>query len=229
MAIHAVLFDLYGTLAPGGTAELRDEVSREVARELGVDAVAFSEAVGETFRERTIGSTGSLEETLALLAERLGGSPDAAAVSRAADLRLEMTRALLDATWALDVLDELRARGLPLGLVSDCSSETSLVWPTTALSTRFDAHAFSCAHGIKKPDARLYRVVTGRLGVDPASCLYVGDGGSSELAGATELGMRAVWLDHPGNQGGTHGVFWPGERAGELHEILGLLSPAEAR
>ncbi|BDZ47961.1 hypothetical protein GCM10025867_02020 [Frondihabitans sucicola] len=229
MAIAAVLFDLYGTLAPGGTKELRDAVSREVAADLDVDVDRFAEAVRESFPGRTLGQTGSLDETLRTLAADLGGAPDSVAVGRAVERRVEMTRSLIDSTWALDVLDELRHRGLPLGLVSDCSVETALVWDTTALSARFDAHAFSCEHGVKKPDPRLYRVVTQALGVDPAECLYVGDGGSSELPGAAALGMRAVWLDHPGNQGGTNGVSWDGETIGELGGILPLLAPATTR
>lgn len=229
MAIAAVLFDLYGTLAPGGTKTLRDENSRVVAAELGIDADAFSEAVRVSFRARTLGELGSLEETLRVLAEPLGGTPDAAALTRAAERRVDMTRSLIDSTWALDVLDELRHRGLPLGLVSDCSAETAVVWDSTALSARFDARAFSCEHGFKKPDPRLYLMVTDALGVDPADCLYVGDGGSTELPGATALGMRAVQLDHPGNEGGTSGVQWDGEAISELHEILSFLSPAPTR
>lgn len=229
MAIAAVLFDLYGTLAPGGTKVIRDENSRLVARELGVDAQAFSEAVRVTFAERTLGETGTLAETLEALARRLGADPDQAAVARAVDKRLEMTRSLIDSTWALDVLDELRRRSLPLGLVSDCSAETPLVWDTTALSARFGARAFSCEYGFKKPDPRLYRLVTDALGVDPADCLYIGDGGSTELPGAQALGMRAVQLDHEGNQGGTSGVTWEGESIAELGEILPLLAPAAAR
>jgi len=229
MAIAAVLFDLYGTLAPGGTKALRDLNSCEVAAELGLDADEFSEAIRVTFQARTLGALGSLDDTIRHLAQQLGVSPDAAAIERAVERRVEMTRLLIDSTWALDVLDELRGRGLPLGLVSDCSAETAIVWGSTALSARFDAHAFSCEHGVKKPDARLYEVVTTALGVDPRECLYVGDGGSTELPGATALGMRAVWLDHPGNEGGTSGVEWEGESVGELGEILHLLTPAATR
>ena len=76
--------------------------------------------------------------------------------------------------------------------------------------------AFSAVHGIKKPAAELYRVATDALGVAPEQCVYVGDGGSTELPGAAELGMRAVWLDHPGNQGGAADPDWSGESIAEL-------------
>ncbi|MGA1811354.1 HAD family hydrolase [Frondihabitans sp. 4ASC-45] len=223
MEYSAVLFDLFGTLAPGGTRELRDNVSLEVARDLGVDPDAFATAIGETFRARTLGQLGTLEETLATLASRLGGSPSADDLTRAAGRRTEMTAGLLADTWALDVLDELRARGYSLGLVSDCSIETALIWPESALAERFDVAAFSAVHGIKKPAAELYRVATDALGVAPEQCVYVGDGGSTELPGAADLGMRAVWLNHPGNQGGAADPEWSGETVTELAEILAIL------
>lgn len=223
MGYSAVLFDLYGTLAPGGTRAMRDAVSLRVADDLGVDAAAFSDLVRDTFRDRTLGRLGSLTDTLATLAGRLGGSPDRDALERAASRRLAMTASLIEQTWALEVLDELRNRGYRLALVSDCSIETADVWPSTALAARFDTAAFSAAHGVKKPDARLYSAATKALGVAPEDCLYVGDGGSTELPGAAALGMRTIWLDHPGNEGGAADPRWTGERIGELHELLELL------
>ncbi|ROQ39801.1 putative hydrolase of the HAD superfamily [Frondihabitans sp. PhB188] len=225
MGYSAVLFDLYGTLAPGGTRATRDAVSLQVADDLGVDPTAFCDLVRDTFLDRTLGRLGSLEETLRTLAGRLGGSPDDAAVERAVGRRLGMTASLLEQTWALEVLDELRDRGYALALVSDCSVETAVVWPTTALAERFQTAAFSSVHGVKKPDARLYRAATDVLGVEPEECVYVGDGGSTELPGAAALGMRAIWLDHPGNDGGAADPGWSGEAIHELRELLGLLRP----
>ena len=55
-----------------------------------------------------------------------------------------------------------------------------------------DAASFSCVTGIRKPDAAAYLMATDRLRVAPEDCVYVGDGGSHELAGARTLGMQAV-------------------------------------
>ena len=135
--------------------------------------------------ERFVGSMGSLVETLRLLARRCGGEPTADALELAAARRLELTSELLDAdAGTLAALDDLRAAGLRLGLVSDSSVEVPTVWPDCPLARRFDATAFSCLLGLRKPAREMYLSVTRRLGVTPAQCLYVGDGDSRELAAA---------------------------------------------
>ncbi len=188
----AILFDLWGTLvAPG--IERRDAVSRLVARDLGVEPAAFIAAVPAMHAERFVGATGALVETLRALARRCGAEPDDDALECAAARRLAMTRELLVADdETLAVLDALRQRGLVLGLVTDSSIETPTVWPGSALAERFAATAFSCLEGLRKPRPEIYLACTGRLGVAPAACLYVGDGDSHELSGAVALGMTAL-------------------------------------
>jgi putative hydrolase of the HAD superfamily len=61
---------------------------------------------------------------------------------------------------------------------------------------------FSSELGIKKPDPEIYLKACQLLGVEPQRCLYVGDGGSHELSGASELGMDALLLDVPGEEFG---------------------------
>jgi len=191
----AVVFDLWGTLVPGIPPSVRDAVSHEMAADLGVDPAAFAAAYGDSYRERFLGTTGTLEETITLLAARCGGSPAAPAVLRAATRRLDLTRSLLtsDAT-TLSVLDELVARGLLLALVSDSSVETPELWPGSPLARRIPVTAFSCVVGARKPDPALYLHAVRRLGVLAQECVYVGDGGGGELTGAASLGMRAVRL-----------------------------------
>ena len=43
-----------------------------------------------------------------------------------------------------------------------------------------------------KPDPAIFRLSMDALGASPDECLYVGDGGSDELAAARALGMRAI-------------------------------------
>ena len=56
--------------------------------------------------------------------------------------------------------------------------------------------------------------------MSPAECLYVGDGGSTELQGATVAGMRAVQI-RPGD---TFVYPWDGEVITSLREVPGLLA-----
>jgi putative hydrolase of the HAD superfamily len=79
-----------------------------------------------------------------------------------------------------------------------------------------------------KPDPALYLAACRRLGLDPADCLYVGDGGSQELTGAQRAGLTAVRLAAPDLAG--HMVFnadrgWAGPVLASLTEVLDLLDP----
>ena len=67
-------------------------------------------------------------------------------------------------------------------------------WPRSPLRPCFDAAIFSCDVGAAKPDAGIYLAACETLGVAPAECLFVGDGGSDELRGAAALGMVPVQM-----------------------------------
>ena len=91
----------------------------------------------------------------------------------------------------------------------------------------------------------MYAETCDRLGIDPTACLYVGDGGSHELSGATAAGMTAVrlaaadlaghlafdvdreWVGHESNRSPTCSTTCsrrapdrrPGRRSGTCHRI----------
>jgi len=94
-----------------------------------------------------------------------------------------------------------------------------------------DARIYSVEVGRCKPDATMYLAACWELGVTPEECLYVGDGGSRELTGATEAGMTAVRLAAPDLA--DHLVFdpdvaWCGPRISSLAEVVDLLDAVPA-
>lgn len=95
---------------------------------------------------------------------------------------------------ALDTMAALRARGMRVGVLSDCTVELAETWEGLPLAPLVDAVVLSCQVGRRKPDPELFRLVAGRLGAAADECLYVGDGGSNELSGARAQGMTAVML-----------------------------------
>jgi putative hydrolase of the HAD superfamily len=121
----------------------------------------------------------------------------------------------------------VRERGLAVGVVSDCSAELPAYFPELPIAPLVDTAAFSFVLGFRKPDPRIFTACCTALGVAPQECLYVGDGGSDELAGATAVGMHAVHLDVPGED---HGVVygrhlsWDGARISALPQLLDLLN-----
>jgi putative hydrolase of the HAD superfamily len=91
-------------------------------------------------------------------------------------------------------LKTLCEMGYRLGLISNCGEDEAKPWPESPLAPLFDTALFSCEVKLKKPDRRIYELCAQRLGVEPAQCLYVGNGGSDELAGARRAGMTPVLL-----------------------------------
>jgi putative hydrolase of the HAD superfamily len=183
-----VIFDLFHTLVDGADDE-PDRAVGETARTVGVPPAELVAAYHATWRDRLV--RWDVEETVRVLARRLGGTPTDEQVARAGALRRSLARRLLDTVSAgtLDVLDMLRDDGHPMALVSNATSDTAEAWLQSRLARLFDVAVFSCEVGFAKPDPVIYRVAAERLGADPTECVFVGDGADGELAGAAAVGM----------------------------------------
>ena len=93
----------------------------------------------------------------------------------------------------LKALHGIRALGLKVGLISNCASEEVAAWPHSQLAPLFDVVDFSCETHHMKPEPEAYLLACRRLEVSPTQAVFVGDGGSDELAGAVRVGMVPVW------------------------------------
>lgn len=223
----AVVFDFYGTLTPGRTAEAQRNARRAQAMALGVDPDAYDAELTATVDERFRGAGGDVVGSLRWVTARLGLDVAPTYLDRGAALRLENERTFGEPRpEAVDVLRAISARGLPIGLVSDCSAELPVYFGDLPVAPFVQAPVFSFVTGSRKPEPDNYLHCCAALGVAPQDCLYVGDGGSDELAGAREVGMRAVHLDvfedTAGVVYGRHST-WDGERITELRQVLDLL------
>ena len=96
----------------------------------------------------------------------------------------------------LPMLRALKARGMKIGLITNCFLEEAEYIRQSELFSLFDAAMLSCVEGLAKPDEAIFHRCMAGLGVAPNEYLYVGDGGSRELETAQSLGMQAaqaVW------------------------------------
>jgi putative hydrolase of the HAD superfamily len=191
--MKAIVFDYFGTLTDPSTESLRHNTFIATAGALGVPAEQFWLGMSSSFPQRVQGHFGGTRETLLEIARRCGHNPVAAQLDDAVRVQHEGA-ALMQRPRpaALAVLESLRAKGLRLGLISDCSSELCELWPRNPFSALIEAPVFSWRERCRKPDQRLYLAAASRLGVHPSQCLYVGDGGSREHQGATLAGMHPV-------------------------------------
>jgi putative hydrolase of the HAD superfamily len=227
MPFAAVIFDFFGTLTPSTPEHIWHEHTSRSAAPLGVDVTAWRQTLNDSYAERATGSLGNLTATFRELARRNGIVPDDRALAAACAARLAAQRELfVFRPDALAVLAEVRARGLGVGVLSDCTTELAEAWSQLPVADLVDARVLSCEAGRRKPDPELFAMIASRLGVAPRQCLYIGDGGGRELTGASGCGMRAVMLradDWSVNVAHTREDDWPGPSVPSLSAVLSLL------
>jgi putative hydrolase of the HAD superfamily len=215
----AFLFDLFHTLT--GDEPSWSELP-STSGFLGIDGDLWNRLLEESSPDRLCGRERDPFRILRSLADQARpGIPDER-VRQAVGLRTErFRRGLLGVPAAnVAVLRRLRAEGLALGLVSNADVMEAAAFGDCPLAGAFDAVTFSCDAGCAKPDRRIYGRTLQALGVEPEEAVFVGDGGSSELRGARELGLATVLMT------GVIRGMWP-ERIGALrtwadHEIASL-------
>ena len=193
MRYRAVVFDLFGTLIKGFTRRDYDQVNASMAEAVGVPFPEFWQLVGDTYRGKCLGHYASFEDNVRDICSRFGLEVDAGQITQAARYHYEfMADALVPEQEVLEALRMLKVRGLEYGLISDCGPEVPLLWGESPLARLIDVPVFSCEERVSKPNIGIYQVAAHRLLVQPAECIYVGDGSSDELKGAAVAGMIPI-------------------------------------
>jgi len=199
-ALKAVLFDVDFTLAKPGPELMPEGYVRCGARHgLTLDAARYEPARDSALAAlKRHPELDHDEEIWIAFTERIvrgmGGD-----VETAHDVALELT-----SRWALHenfelyedvlpVLEELRAVGLKLGLVSNSARDVREFARHHALE--IDAGISSFHHGKTKPHGSIFRAVLDLLDVEPHEAAMVGDTLEDDIEGARALGMQAVLVD----------------------------------
>ena len=201
-ALEAVVFDVDFTLAKPGP-DLGPEGYRTLGKRFGLDLVpsrydqARRDAIATLERHPELDHD---EEVWVLFTERIivgmGGAGDTYACA------LEMTRAWERAEHfelyedALPVLDELRRRGLKLGLLSNTGRDLDEFVAHHGIEV--DTILTSRVHGKTKPHETIFRAMLDRLGVDAGCAVMVGDDPQDDVGGARAIGMQAWLVDREG-------------------------------
>jgi HAD superfamily hydrolase (TIGR01662 family) len=102
---------------------------------------------------------------------------------------------------ALEVLASLKPR-YRLGVISNTvgsgDAELADVLERAGMRVLIDALVTSRDFGTAKPDPAIYAEGARRLGVPLAETCMVGDRLDTDVAGALNAGIPAIWLKHPG-------------------------------
>lgn len=92
----------------------------------------------------------------------------------------------------LGALRDLKRQGFVLGVLSNTHRLEVRSWPQSPIPALVDAARFSYEIGAMKPHPDSYQSILDALGVSAGEAAFVGDGGSSELAGAKSYGFALV-------------------------------------
>ena len=227
--VQAVIFDLYNTLMYEPDFE---GCFPALAETIGVSLADY-----RRHRQATVGdaTTGRLP-TAVTRSRAILASLGIADIDGLSELLTAVER---DWRWGqvqnypatFPTLQTLRDRGIQIGLVSDCTELMGRqILVRQQLLPLLDATALSYEVGHAKPAAPIYLAATDALGVGPADCLFVGDGGSNEIAGARALGMRTVRIDQIGAEGRKHHPVPADHTIVSLDELFELpeLNPTSA-
>jgi putative hydrolase of the HAD superfamily len=135
----------------------------------------------------------TLRQALSHIATKAGSDVDDVTVDRLCDERIRTKAGPFEQVehQILMLIDYLRSRNLRLGVISNCLAEDVAGWARCSLASRFDCAVFSFDVGLAKPDPAIYIEATRRLQVDASQTWFIGDGGSDELTGAMQAGLRA--------------------------------------
>jgi len=91
------------------------------------------------------------------------------------------------------VLNELRKKGIKLGIISNGRSLISMrKLKSLGIENYFDVIVISENEGYAFPDKRLAELASNRINVETSKCLYVGDDYSTNILAAQNAGMNVV-------------------------------------
>jgi HAD superfamily hydrolase (TIGR01509 family) len=215
----AVLFDFAGTLlvpepraawiaavcpelpAPAAT-ELADQLDR-AGRPGGPDPVALPPELAAAYASRDVSTDRHRAVYEALLAT---------VVDQDLARRL-YERSTAPEGWApypdaLPVLSQLRARGVPVAVVSNVGFDLRAVFAGHGLAELVTTFVLSCEIGVMKPDWEIFRTALAALDLTPQQALMVGDDPRSDGAAVT-FGIRTLLLPYsqPGDPHGLDAVL----------------------
>jgi putative hydrolase of the HAD superfamily len=91
-------------------------------------------------------------------------------------------------------LEELRAAGWKVAIVTNGSASQAAKLEAAALTELVDACCISEVEGVAKPQAEIFRRAAARCGCALDGAWMVGDNPEADIAGAVALGLRTVWI-----------------------------------
>jgi putative hydrolase of the HAD superfamily len=199
----AVIFDLYGTLVDVHVDESSALVWDKIAGDFfgghaGVSGAALKQSYVELCDlQSTHKDEGFLlDAVFTQLLRRFAGQSGPNAVAEFASIFRRYSIVYLNKKPYTDsLLQQIRASGYKIGLISNTEGLlTRYDLDILQLNAAFDQIILSSFIGLKKPDRKIFAEMLARLDVTAAAAVFVGDDFDSDVLGALDSGIDAVYL-----------------------------------
>jgi len=205
--IRAVLFDAGGTLIHVDG----ERVCRAAGVDFEAEAFRSAEAAAVVAVRRFVVERPDSRDAervpyyMTRLLEGLGFSDAAACGEAVRRVAAEHGRANLwshAAEDAVETLSGLASRGYRMGVISNADGRVRALLENAGLAPFLEFVVDSAEVGLEKPDPRIFHAATGRLGLPPEACAYVGDIYEIDVLGAERAGLAAILVgDGPAPEG----------------------------
>jgi putative hydrolase of the HAD superfamily len=121
----------------------------------------------------------------------------------------------------LEVLQELKRRGLKLGVISNFDSRVYSVLESLGIREFFDAIVLSSETGFSKPDREIFEAAIRALDLLPSEILLVGDSPHDDVEAGMRAGLSAVLIDRHARHTSKHHL----RRISSLKDVVSQLTP----
>jgi putative hydrolase of the HAD superfamily len=101
------------------------------------------------------------------------------------------------------VLQQLKERGLELGIISNFDSRLFGVLRGLGLADVFDTVTISSLAHAAKPAPRIFQLALERHAADPGEAIHIGDSVRDDVEGARRAGLHGVLVDRDGGHTGS--------------------------
>jgi HAD superfamily hydrolase (TIGR01549 family) len=230
--ICGIGFDLDHTLAIDNRLErvallrLLESLLRDGGRAIGTLADEIDDIDDLLARQRR--GEFSIDEAVRRFVAQRRVEPTQRYVERFRQSAVEMVEEFVIALPGVrPTLAGLRERGIVMGILSNGWNPLQV---RKAIHVGFDgAILVSSEIGEQKPSPNAFDLLLQQLGADAQCAWYVGDDPYSDVAGAHEVGMRAVWMNWERKQYPSD-LPPPDRTIGRFEELLELFpAPAKVR
>ena len=209
--IKAVFFDLYHTLITYDPPQ--EELIARALKDFGIERdpavfrrplISADEFIYEEIANRPLGQR-SQEEKVALYAQYQGIVLREAGIEADDKLTMNLLVKMQQYTMNLalfdDVtpaLDNLKSRGLVLGLISNVEQDMNDTFTRLKLDSWLDIIVTSLDVGAGKPQPKIFREALRQASVQADEALYVGDQYRVDVLGAEGAGIKGILIDRAG-------------------------------